>query len=162
MIRKANFEDLEAINVIYNQAVNAGFQTADLEHTSLDERKEWFLFHSPEKYPVYVMEKEGGVIAWLSLSPYRKGRKALESVAEICHYIHEDFQSQGIGSSFMNFAIEEARKFEFKNLVAILLSFNHRSIQLLEKFQFTQWGAMPNIAHIEGQEVDHLYYGLRL
>lgn len=162
MIRKAKLEDLESINSIYNQAVTEGFQTADLEPTSLEERKVWFQCHNDEKYPVFVMEKEGEVIAWLSLSPYRRGRKALESVAEVSYYILQEYQNQGIGTSFLKFAIEEAEKYDFKNLIAILLSFNFRSIQLLQKFQFKQWGAMPSIAHIDGQEVDHVYYGLKL
>jgi len=59
-------------------------------------------------------------------------------------------------------AIEIAKQYNFKNLVAILLAPNIRSIKLLEKFSFHRWGTLPNVAIIDSQYFDHLYYGLKL
>ena len=59
-------------------------------------------------------------------------------------------------------SIKVAPSFGFKVLIAILLNKNPASIGLLDKFGFEPWGAMPGIALIDGQEADHLYFGLKL
>ena len=162
MIRKANATDLESINDIYNQAVLHGFQTADTETISLEERTEWFKNHDLENYPVFVVVIDEVVVGWLSLSAYRHGRKALSTLAEISYYVHNNFQGQGIGSELMRFALKVAPEYGFENLVAILLGANAGSIKLLEKFNFKPWGVLPNVARFGDEKVDHLYYGLVL
>lgn len=162
MIRKALYHDLAAINEIYNLAVKSGGKTADLQTVSLEERQDWFNQHRKNPYQVFVMEKEERVLAWLSFSAYRKGREALEKVAEISYYIHPEFQSQGYGSSLMSFAIQQAPLLGISHLIAILLSVNNASIALLIKFGFEEWGRMPNIANIPSHPCDHLYFGLKL
>ena len=154
--------DLESINLIYNQAVDEGFQTADLQRISLVERLEWFQIHTERAYPIFVFEFEEKVIGWLSLSPYRKGREALRTTAEISYYIHKDYQNNGFGKQLMRFAIQQAPHYQFQNLIAILLSVNTPSIALLQLFGFQEWGRMPNIAKIQSQSIDHLYLGLPL
>ena len=162
MVRKAVFEDMESINEIYNQAVKHKYQTADTFPVSIGEREKWYLNHNTEKYPIFVYVKADQIIGWVSLSIYRGGRQALETVAEISYYVHHDFQGQGVGNSLMKFAISKSMEYGFRNLIALLLGPNNKSIRLLEKYNFERWGCMPNIAEIDGEEHDHLYYGLRL
>lgn len=161
-IRKAQQKDLKAINDIYNQAVDTRYSTADITPISLKSRKIWFIEHQPKNYPVFVAEINNKVLGWLSFSPYRKGRMALSSTAEISYYIHKDFRRKGIGNALLNFAIKKASKYNFKNLLALLLEHNKGSIRLLEKSGFKKWGLMPRLAEIDGEEYGHLYYGLRL
>ena len=162
MIRKAVFDDLATINEIYNQAVKQKYQTADTSPVSKKEREIWWANHNADKYPVFVYEKANQIVGWVSLSRYRGGRKALETVAEVSYYVHQDFQGQGVGNSLLEFAISKSRNFGFKNLISLLLGPNKRSIKLLEKFNFERWGCMPKTAIIDGEKHDHLYYGLRL
>ena len=82
--------------------------------------------------------------------------------AEVSYYIHQDYQGQGIGSKLMSFAIKKGKELNFKTLLAILLAFNVPSIKLLEKFNFSKWGCLPNIADFDGEVCSHLYYGLKL
>ncbi len=109
MIRKATTKDLEAINNIYNQAVLHGYQTADTEIVTIKTRKDWFKNHDLINYPVFVFIKDETVVAWLSLSAYRPGRKALKTLAEISYYVHNDFQVHGIGTKLMEFALDVLR-----------------------------------------------------
>jgi phosphinothricin acetyltransferase len=161
-IRLANKNDLRSINEIYNMAIPTGISTADTEPVTLKERKRWFRKHRPEKYPIFVAERNREVVGWISLGPYRPGRKALRFTAEVSYYIHPDYQNQGIGSKLMSLIIEKAPLYNIKTLIALLLEQNKASITLLKKFSFEQWGLMPRAADFNGREDGHLYYGLRI
>ncbi|WP_020533809.1 GNAT family N-acetyltransferase [Flexithrix dorotheae] len=160
-IRIANPSDANAINLIYNQAVIAKHQTADLTPIPLVETEKWLANHNPEKYPVFVAELDGKVVGWISISPHRAGREALKYTSEVSYFIHQSHQKKGIGSALMDYVINHARDFEAKNLFAILLETNKGSIRLLEKFAFEKWGYLPRVAEIDGREVGQFYYGRR-
>jgi len=161
-IREAVFEDTVIINEIYNQAVDHSYQTADINPISIKETQQWFTNHDVDSYPIYVALLDNEIIGWMSLSSYRKGREALETIAEVSYYIRKDFQGKGAGSFLLSSAIEIAAQYKFKNLIAILLAPNVKSIKLLEKFGFRRWGTLPKVAIIDNQYYDHLYYGLSL
>jgi len=161
-IRLARIEDLLAINNIYNRAVEEKFCTAHLSPVSLEEREQWFSFHHPDRYPVFVSLEEKGISGWLSLGPYRADREALAHVAEVSYYVAKEYRGRGIGSDLLGYAIKAAPEFRISVLVAILLSENPASIALLEKLGFSLWGSMPGIAKIGSAEADHLYMGLKL
>jgi phosphinothricin acetyltransferase len=161
-IRKIEITDLDAVNEIYNQAVRSKYQTAETEETSLEYRRSWYEENLSGIYPIYVVEEGGEVAGWISLSEYRKGRKALRFTSEVSFYIRKDRQGQGIGTQLLAFAINKAQEINIKTLIAILLEPNTPSIRLLEKFNFQKWGDMPNVAEFDGIECNHQYYGLRL
>ncbi|MFP4548950.1 MAG: N-acetyltransferase family protein [Fidelibacterota bacterium] len=161
-IQTATINDLPAIVTIYNQAVKRGFCTADTEPVSIAQQKDWFRNHSAEKYPVYVCKIEENVVGWLSITPYRKGRKALRYAAEVSYYVDESHQKQGIGSALMKHAIDQMPQLELKTLIAILLEVNEGSIRLLEKFGFRKWGHLPDIADFNGKQCGQFYYGYQI
>jgi L-amino acid N-acyltransferase YncA len=161
-IRELNANDLNAVNEIYNQAVASKISTAHTEPVSMEERMAWFREHDPDQYPVYVWEENGMVAGWICFSPYRKGRQALRSTAEISYYVHRDYHRCGIGSALLEYAIERAPALKFKSLIAILLEPNIASIGLLGKYGFEKWGDMPGLAEINGREFNHQYYGLHI
>ncbi|WP_421919966.1 GNAT family N-acetyltransferase [Marinifilum sp.] len=158
-IRLATPKDLPAINEIYNQAVRKRYCTADLEEISMEEREKWFTSHIPNKYPVFVMEENKVIIGWMCYSPYRQGRRALQTALEVSYYLHDDHQGKGMGSQLMDFAIKQASQYHIKHLFAILLEPNMASIKLLEKFGFERWACLPNIANVDGEWCSHVYYG---
>ena len=161
-IRKIELADLDAVNEIYNQAVRSKYQTAETEETSLEYRRRWYEEHLSGKYPIYVVEEGGEVAGWISLSEYRKGRRALRYTSEVSFYIRKDRQGQGLGTQLLEFMIKKAKEIDLKSLIAILLEPNTTSIRLLEKFNFQKWGDMPNVAEFDGVECNHQYYGLRI
>jgi phosphinothricin acetyltransferase len=109
-----------------------------------------------------VSEVNGIVNGWCSLSPYRTGRQALRSVAEISYYIHKEFRGQGFASSLISYSVSKAPELGFKNLIAILLELNKPSIYLLEKFQFERWGYLPDVAHFEDVSCGQFIYGRKI
>ena len=161
-IRKAKSENLPDINKIYNQAVTQRFCTAHLKPVTMEECKQWFAVHNPAVHPVFVALDNQRVLGWVSLGPYREDRQALAHVAELSYYVDENERGKGLGGKLMAHAVGVASAYGFSVLIAILLNRNPSSIGLLHKFGFEEWGRMPGIARIDGQEADHLYYGLKL
>jgi phosphinothricin acetyltransferase len=161
-IRIAIAADVPVIRDIYNQAVALRYATADLSPISLAAQHAWFLHHPPDKYPVYVVEENGVVVGWCSLSAYRPGRMALRFTAEVSYYIREDRRRQGLATRLLSHAMAECGRLGIKNVFAILLDINTASIALLEKLGFEKWGHLPTIADFDGVECGHLYYGCRI
>lgn len=162
MIRFALPGDLKAINTIYRQAVRAGLQTAHTEAPSLKERRRWFDNHSRQRHPVFVYERKGMVTGWLSVSPYRAGRQALDEVVEISYYVHSDHQGQGVGTRLIERAIDFCGDTGYRIMVAILIEGNEASLALLNKFDFREGGRIPEAVHYRETFRDHLYYYKRL
>ena len=158
-IRPATEDDLPGITEIYNQAVAMQGATAHTSPVSLDERRDWLRDHIPDRYPVFVAPRASGIAGYCSLSAYRPGRMALRHTAEISYYVHEDYQGQGVGTALIEHALAEAPRLGFRSLFAILLDKNPRSIGLLQKFGFEQWGHMPDVADFAGARCGHLYFG---
>ena len=163
-IRIARQDDLKQIVAIYNQAITEGNCTADIEQLRVAERQEWFDGHDPKKYPIYVMEaaEDKVVTGWCSLSAHRKGRMALQNVAEISYYVASDHRGKGIGKQLMQHALQEAPKLGLHNLFAILLDINQISVTLLEKYGFSQWGHLPNIAEFPDRVCGQYIYGRKV
>jgi phosphinothricin acetyltransferase len=161
-IRIARDEDLEAIVDIYNQAISAGQKTADTTPVLIQNRKEWFKEHIPDKYPILVAERDDSVIGYLTISAYRPGRMAFRHTAEVSYYIHFDHHRQGVASSLLQHTIGKCPSLRIKTLIAILIDSNDASIRLLEKYGFEKWGQLPRIVEFDEIEFDHLYYGLKI
>ncbi len=161
MIRIATIDDLEVITNIYNQAIDAGFQTAFTERLNAGERVGWFTEHS-SAYPLYVFEHNDKVVGWLSISDYRHGRGALSYAVEVSYFIDKDHQGKGIGTKLLKHSVDACRELGYKTLLAIILEPNIASAKLLQKAGFEQWAYLPRIADFAGVECSQVYYGLKL
>jgi len=162
IISIAQEKDLKQMVDIYNQAIEAGQNTADTETFSVADRQEWFESHSAEKHPLLVAKESDVVLGYLTISPYRYGRKALQHTAEISYYIHFKHHRKGVASKLMQEALEQCPALKIKTLIAILIGSNQGSIKLLEKNGFKEWGNMPEIVELDSGKFSHLYYGLHL
>lgn len=158
----AQESDWPGIIEIYNQSIKTGYSTADLTSVTVQSRREWFLLHTREKYPIYVARKDFTLVGWCSISPHRPGRMALKNTAEISYYIDERYQRQGIATSLINHSIEQSASLGLKNLFALLLDINKPSIKLLERCGFKKWGHLPKVAEIDGRECGQFIYGINI
>ncbi|HID03164.1 MAG TPA: N-acetyltransferase family protein [Desulfobacterales bacterium] len=163
-IRIATQNDLKQLVSIYNQAITDGDCTADINPLTVAERQEWFDGHSADKYPIFVMETEEvkTIAGWCSLSAHRRGRMALENVAEISYYVDRRYRKKGIGSCLIEHALHEAPRLGLHNLFAILLDINQTSVKLLEQNGFSQWGHLPDIAEFPDKICGQFIYGRKV
>lgn len=149
-IRLATLKDLKEIVSIYNTAISAGHQTADIELVTAESRIEWFNSHSNERHPIFVTEQENVVVGYLTISPYRPGRGALKNTAEVSFYLSKDYQRQGIGTKLLQHAFVFCRSVNIKSIFAIVIDTNLPSISFLKSNGFSKWGHLPKIAEFDG------------
>ncbi len=152
--------DLPRIVEIYNATIPSRQVTADTEPVSVESRVPWFEEHNPDRRPLWVVEAEGRIAAWLSFSSFY-GRPAYSRTAELSVYVHESFRSRGLGSYLLARAISQAPSLELDTLLGFIFSHNEPSLGLFEKYGFARWGELPRVALLDGVERDLLILGRR-
>ena len=100
---------------------------------------------------LYVLEHEGSVGAWCSLSPYRSGRAAVRGTAELSYFVGVESRGRGYGTALVTHAMAEARRLGKRVLFCIILERNAASVGLMQKCGFELWGRLPDVASIDGR-----------
>ena len=160
-IRNATIEDLPIIVDIYNSTVSSRLVTADLEEVTVESRMDWFLDHTPNFRPLWVVLFDGNICAWLSFQSFY-GRPAYNGTAEISIYIHEHFRSKGLGKYMLKKALEACPQLNIDNLLGFVFAHNKPSIQLFEHYNFEKWGYLPKVAVLDDVERDLIIFGKRI
>lgn len=160
-IRNAIEQDLPQIVEIYNAAVPSRTATADTEPVSVESKKTWFFEHSPDKYPIWVLETNEEIAGWLSLQPFYK-RPAYNSTAEVSIYLDEKYRGQGLGKKLLSEAITRCPQLEITALLAFVFAHNLPSLALFKQYRFQQWGYLPGIALLDDIEKDLVILGLKV
>jgi phosphinothricin acetyltransferase len=160
-IRDAKISDLTTIIDIYNSTIPSRTVTADLEPISVESRMQWYNDHSPSFRPLWVIESQGEICAWVSFQSFY-GRPAYNATAEISIYIHHDFRGKKLGKFLIQKAIDACPKLQIKTLLGFIFGHNEPSIKLFSSFGFEKWAHLPNIAEMDGVERDLLILGKRI
>lgn len=159
--RSASRADLPRIVEIYNATVPSRLVTADLEPVSVASRETWFEAHSGEHRPLWVVESEGRVVAWLSFSSFY-GRPAYDGTVEISIYVDEPFRGRGLGRELLATAIEHAPAIGAHTLLGFIFGHNAPSLGLFARYGFETWGHLPRVAVLDGVERDLVIVGRRV
>jgi phosphinothricin acetyltransferase len=150
--RDAIETDLEKIVEIYNSTISSRMVTADTEPVSVESKKKWFAEHNSSKRPLWVVENKSNVIiGWVSFQSFY-GRPAYDATVEISIYLEEKHRGKGIGKQILQYSIDNCIKFGIKTLLGFIFSHNEQSLKLFRHFGFDDWGTLPNIAELDGQE----------
>jgi phosphinothricin acetyltransferase len=161
-IRDALKQDLVQIVEIYNSNIPRHLATADTKPITVESRLQWFADHSPQKYPLWVVENQDKqIIGWLGFQCFY-GRIAYQKTAELSIYIHLDYQHQGIGKKLLEKAIEEGSNLGLKVLLGFIFAHNKASLKLFAKYEFTEWGYLPQVAELGGVERDLVIMGRKI
>lgn len=161
-IRWSERNDLPDLVKIYNQAIRSGNATGHTHEFSSQDRWPWYERHSNMDYPIYVMDYDKQIIGYGTLSPYREGRQAMRSIAEVSFFLNEAYHGKGYGSNLLEKIISDCPRLKIKTLLAILLDTNKKSIGLLKKFGFTKWGHFQDVVEFEDNTCGQLIYGLKI
>ena len=160
-IRNAEERDLEAIVKIYNETIPTRQVTADTEPVSVASRLSWFRKRNFTYRPIWVVEIDSKVVAWLSFQSFY-GRPAYQKTAELSLYVASAYRRQGMGSTLLQKAIAEAPSLKIKTLLGFIFAHNKPSLDLFKSYGFTQWGYLPQVAELDSIERDLVILGLSL
>jgi phosphinothricin acetyltransferase len=159
--RIARREDLPRIVDIYNATIASRMVTADLQPVSVESRVAWFEQHVPDARPLWVLEREREVVAWLSFSSFY-GRPAYAHTAEISIYTDSRYRRQGIGWQLLSCALSHAPSIGVSRLLGFIFAHNTPSVALFARAGFETWGRLPGVALLDGIERDLLIMGRRV
>ncbi|NJR64833.1 MAG: N-acetyltransferase [Leptolyngbyaceae cyanobacterium CRU_2_3] len=151
-IRDAQEFDLPAIVAIYNAAIPTRISTADLEPITVESRRAWFHQYNPQKRPLWVLEIDQKIAAWINLTSFYSGRPAYSATAEISIYIAPQYQRQGYGKLLVKHVIEACPRLGVTTLLAMYFDHNMGSRQLFESLGFQSAGHLSEIAVLDGQQ----------
>ena len=154
--------DLEKLTDIYNQAIRAGNATGHTKEFTKQARWSWYKSHTKYDFPIYVLEHFKEVIGYGTLSPYRSGRQAMESIAEVSFFLDKEYQRKGFGTVLLGYIIQDCERVKKKTLLAILLDNNIGSLRLLKKYGFRKWGHFPKVVEFKDKICSQVIYGLKI
>jgi L-amino acid N-acyltransferase len=144
-LRAAREADLARIAAIWNHEVLCSDSTTDTEPRDPAAQREWFAWHT-ERYPVVVAtvaaggpERDGEVVAYGSLSPYRP-KPAFARTVEDSVYVACDHRGAGLGGLVLAELIRRARALEHHSIVARITARNAASLRLHARHGFREIG----------------------
>lgn len=165
--RNATLNDLPTIVAIYNSTIASREVTADTEPVSVESRLAWFHDHTPERRPLWVIERADedsaapAILGWISYSNFY-GRPAYSGTAEVSIYIDEAARGKGIGRYALQEAIDFAPSINVHTLLGFIFGHNQPSLGLFSKFGFDTWANLPKVANLDGIERDLIILGKRV
>jgi len=160
-VRDARGADLPRLVAIYNEAIPGRRSTADTEPVSVESRLPWFHEHTPARRPLWVAERDGAIVGWLSFQDFY-GRPAYGATAELSVYVSSAAQRGGVGRHLLARALERAPALGLATLVGFIFAHNTASVTLFERHGFARWGHLPRVARLDGVERDLLILGRRV
>lgn len=157
---KAEHADLPDIVHIYNEIIPSRLATADLKPVAVVDREEWFNSFTPT-HPLYkILNDDNQIIGWVALEPFY-GRPAYEHIAEISIYIDQNARHQGVGVQAINFVESRLHELGITAIVAYIFGHNFPSLKFFGKFDFEEWGRLPDVAELDGVKRDLIIMGKR-
>lgn len=149
LIRHARPGDLERVVAIYNQTSPFA--------AGLDQRRNWFHERDPARRPLWVADRDGAVVGWLSVDDFY-GRVGYEGTVQIGAYVDRLCRDAGVGTALLEHCIARAPTLGVEAIVSYILSDNVTPIAICAAHGFEEWGRLPGVAELR----DVVIMGLRV
>ena len=145
MIRKLQNSDSRAVLKIYQQGLDTGEASFEIETPDWENWQTKYLPHSR-----LVWEQEGKVEAWAALAPVSV-RDCYRGVAEVSIYVATGSLGQGIGSELMARLVEESERNGIWSLYSSIFPENQATLKLHLRHGFREVGIRERIAQRNGR-----------
>jgi phosphinothricin acetyltransferase len=145
MIRKLRNSDSTEVLKIYQQGLDTGEASFEIEAPDWDNWQAKYLPHSR-----LVWEQGSMVRAWAALAPVSV-RDCYHGVAEISIYVATGSLGQGIGSELMARLVEESERNGIWSLYSSIFPENQATLKLHLRHGFREVGIRERIAQREGR-----------
>ncbi|MDF2366181.1 GNAT family N-acetyltransferase [Sneathiella sp.] len=154
IVRPSIADDIASITDIYAASVLTGFGTFEIvppDVTEMTARRNAIL---EQQLPYLVAEQTGDVVGFAYAGAYRP-RPAYYNTVENSIYVREDARGKGVGKALLSVLIDECRKADKKQMIAVIGdSGNRGSIKLHQSFGFRLVGILESVGHKHNQWLD--------
>jgi L-amino acid N-acyltransferase YncA len=161
-VRRYTPDDLVVMTTIFNESALSGVSSPVVRELSLQEMTFFIDYYVKEGDPVYVIEREGAVVAWLTINRFCWGAQACRLTGEVSVYVRHDHIGGGVGIRLGQAAVILAERYGFETLVAWVIEHNEASKRGVQGLGGEQWGRFPGIARFGDVRADVVLYGLHL
>ena len=151
LLREATPADAAAIARIYTQGIEDRCATFETRPRTDDDVRAWFA--TQDRYPTVVLEREGRIDGWASLSPYRP-RACYAGIAEFSIYLAREVRGQWLGAPLLAHLIDVARDRGYSKLVSRIFSSNTASRALCRRLGFREVGTYEKHGPLDGRWLD--------
>lgn len=155
LMRRARSGDADAINYIFNQAIQDGNANLDIDEKQREYRLHWLAAHD-KRHPVYVGEVQGEVVCWVALSPY-SSRYPYDFVADLSIYVRRDLRGQGLGSLLLKFIEQQATQLGYYKIVLSVYGSNRAALHAYRRAGYRDVGVFRNHGYHKGKLVDIIF-----
>ena len=152
LVRLAAATDAEAIRAIYNVEVTESTNTFDLVPRTLEQQHAWLAEHAGA-HPAIVAVRDGEVVGYGSLSPYKE-RPAYATTVEDSLFVHQGHRGEGVGRRLLDELVRLAGDHGFHAVIARIVGDNAASIRVHEACGFTLVGVEKEVGRKFGRWLD--------
>jgi phosphinothricin acetyltransferase len=153
VVRDAVAADVPAILAIYNDVLVTSAAIWRDEPEPLAEREAWFAAKGADGWPVLVADRDGEVVGFTALGPFRAW-PGYWPTAEHSIHVAESCRGAGVGRLLLLELMERARAMGKLVLVAGVDGGTDASIRFHERLGFREVARMPAIGRKFGAPVD--------
>ena len=154
-VRPASPADIRAINAIYNHYVRTSTCTWHLTEETEEGRAAW-LRHRGPAHPALVIELEGKVAGWGSLSSYNS-RQGWSETVEDSVFIDQAQHGKGLGKLMLQELLRRAEAIGHSSVIARISGEQTPSLRLHAALGFEHAGLLRGVGHKFGQKLDCVY-----
>jgi len=161
-VRRARLDDAARIMEIWNREVLDTLATTDTEPRDLAAQRAWLASHSAA-YPVIVATPAAApdeVTGYAALTPYRH-KPAFRRTVEDSVYVDRAWRGRGVGRALLQHALELARAYGHRSVMARITAGNAASRALHEALGFRLVGIEEEVAFKRGRWLDVAVYQRR-
>lgn len=160
--RESTDSDLPAMMDIFNETAGTGANSPVTRALTLDEVAFQINLYKSDNLPVYVLERGGKVVGWLSINRFSWGSQACHTTGEMGVYVRADHYGTGTGVHIARAAVILGRQHGLETIVGWIMAANLPSQRMAQAIGARLWGRMPNIARFGQKRADVLMFGLPL
>jgi phosphinothricin acetyltransferase len=151
-VRLAIPSDAEAIRAIYNVEVTESTNTFDLVPRTAEQQHAWLAEHAGA-HPAVVAVRDGEVVGYGSLSPYKE-RPAYATTVEDSLFVHRAHRGEGVGRRLLEELVRLAADHGFHAVIARIVGDNAASIRVHEACGFEPVGTEREVGRKFGRWLD--------
>jgi phosphinothricin acetyltransferase len=146
VIRQASINDAHGILDIYNDAILNTTAVYSYEPHTIDMRLQWLQDKRHANIPVLVAEVGGMVAGFATYGPFRAW-PAYQYTIEHSVYVHKAYRQRGIAAKLLQQLIETVKQQPIHTIIAGIDAGNVASINLHQKFGFTEIGTFKQVGY---------------